>query len=424
MIFSPLRLPVSPTRHEDAKLKMQWLLRLRWLAIALLVVLAPAAVVTGFLDAQSLVFYVGILALFLMFNILTQAMWWRPEQTVSKVFLAFQLTIDLVVLTGLLLLTGGITNPFYVIIFANVLLGAFLLEGFHSFIFLVLCHQALLLLQLITPKNEPHFQIELFKADLPGFMIQHLALLSIWFISRSLGRTMSAQQERLLQVQLQVEKMGRLRALGALTAGFSHEFASPLNALKLRLDRELKAQPESKNLQEMNLAVEECTQVIREMNNAQMDPREFQFQLFAVNEVLDEALQSWRQEHPQAAVVTQWQSSRPLRLPLLNLTQSFLNLLDNAFEANADGNIQVRLQEQAAHLHLIIEDQGPGFSADVLKRFGEPFLTTKNSGTGLGLYTSQLFMQSVGGHMKIDNQSSSGARVELVFPLPPEQEAL
>ena len=316
----------------------------------------------------------------------------------------------MIVLTAFLTLTDGGLNPFYVLFYINVSLGATLLDGKWGLLFLELCHLALLIVQAVSyfPKNDSGL--------LPAFIIQHLVLLIAWGVSRSLGRYISIQKEKLHHVKLYAEKMDRLRALGAMTAGFSHEFASPLNTVKLRLERELRVNPQSTNLQEMNMAVLECESVIRQMNGAQIDPRDFKFQIFNLSSATKNILNSWLQENPcaRARFNAKNQSDR-VSLPVLNYSQSLINILDNAFEANPYGKIQLTVDQNESKVVLSVENEGSSFSEDVLQRFGEPFVTTKSTGTGLGLYSVQLFAQSSGGRAIILN-TEVGAKVELHIP--------
>ncbi len=401
-------LPFSEVGNEHEKL--HWIVRLRWLVIGFLMVLAPFGLALGALVGVGSGVYAGVLGVLLCFNLLTQCGWFEKRREVKSGLVAFQLIVDLAALTGLLSLTGGILNPFYVLFFINISLGATLLDGRWSLVFLVLCHQALFIVQMLSYFTERDLHL------FPTFLIQHIVLLMAWGVSRSLGRYIAIQKKKLIQVKIYAEKIDRLRALGAMTAGFSHEFASPLNTVKLRLGRELRANPHSQNLQEMNMAVLECESVIRQMNSAQLDPRDFQFQIFKLSFATDKILSSWRYENPKAkADFSAKAEVDKVRLPVLNYSQALINLLDNAFEANPSGHITIVIDQQESHIILSVENEGSSFSEDVLQRFGEPFVTTKSTGTGLGLYSVQLFAQSSGGKAFISN-SKIGAKVEIFIP--------
>jgi two-component system sensor histidine kinase RegB len=398
-----------PTTDDD-RAKLQWITRLRWLMIFSLVSMTPIALFFGALDGLRLLTYLGVTLLLICFNILTQSGYFDRKTTVQSGLILFQLSIDLLALTGLLVSPANGLNSFYVLFYVNVSLGATLIEGKSGVLFLLFCHQALFLVQIFSGLSAVDSRAW------QSFLAHHVVLAISWGVSRSLGQYVSLQKEKLHQVKLFAEKMDRLRALGAMSAGFSHEFASPLSTVKLRLNREIKANPQSENLQEMNFAVLECESVIRQMNQAQMDPRDFQFQVFNLNKATQNILSAWLIVNPKAktSFVTKTHLDK-VRLPVLNYSQALINLLDNALEANPQGMIFLEIDQVETKIIVTIENEGSKFSEDVLARFGEPFVTTKSTGTGLGLYSVQLFAQSAGGKAMISN-STRGARVALHFP--------
>ena len=69
---------------------------------------------------------------------------------------------------------------------------------------------------------------------------------------------------------------------------------------------------------------------------------------------------------------------------------------------------------------MSFRDTGPGFSPDALKKAGDPFFTTKDHGTGLGLPIVQSIIQSHGGSLRLDNAPEGGALITLSFPRPPD----
>jgi two-component system sensor histidine kinase RegB len=403
-------LPFWEVHSEKAKL--QWVLRLRWCAIVFLALLAVPGFLDHFLDAATLPIYLGAVALLMAFNLLTQGFWLGEEIQLGPVFLFVQMVLDLVVLSGLLLLSGGLSNPFYVLFYLNMSLGAVLLSGPRGYGFLLLGHLALALVQGMTLWNDamPVTHLE----------VQHIVLFLSFFVSRSLGNVLLAQQEKLGQARIWAEKMDRLRALGALTAGFSHEFASPLNAVRLRLEREIKRNP-SKDLDEALLAVGDCEAVLRSMNQSQLDPRAHRPQPFELDRVIGEVIASWRRDHGDPLCEQNLHARAEVEIPLVNFAQALMNFLDNAVEAALGGKIQVSSERRAEDFLIQVEDEGPGFSAEVLERFGEPFVTTKPTGTGLGLYSAQLYAQSLGGRVSIGNRAGGGASVRLHIPLSHER---
>ncbi len=412
--------PFAEDFSEEAKLV--WLVRLRWVALTLFFFLAGPAYIVKSLNSTTLIIYLGILSFLFLFNLFTYLLFVEPQRSIGSVFVGFQLTIDLMALACLLLISGGFGNPFVALFLVNAAIGGVLIRGSLSWPFITLCHALLLALQI---QYVPHH----IRHDGQDVLIQvvasHVMVFSAWLVMRSLGAYLEKHFSTLTQSRLLLEKQDRLRAIGALAAGFSHEFASPLNAAQLRLDRlERELQKISvpsnilENLSKAQSSIQNCETVIRQMNSSQLDVREYQLKKINMNEFLLEIVSSWQAEYPQAHLTIRNTLEQPLWISPINLAQVILNLLDNAFEANPAGNIQLDVRLENAWVVLTVEDQGPGFQELVLKRQGEPFITTKDQGTGLGLYVSEIFVQSMGGKLTLQNKKhESGAIVKMSWPL-------
>jgi len=410
--------PNSSFTSESAKL--QWLVKLRWLAILLFFLLALPGYLTGTLSRESITIYIGLVSFLFIFNLLTQLIFTESQKTISPLFICFQLTFDLLILTSLLLIADGFKNPFIALFLLNASLGAILIRGKYSWPFIMLCHALLTLLQLhfLSIHLDAKSQI-----TYSYFFASHILIFSVWFVMRSLGVFLENHFEKISQEKIKFEKQDRLRALGALAAGFSHEFASPLNAAKIhleRLERILKDQNNSsqllENIADAKMSIHECEHVVQTMNSSQIDIRAYHPKVINVADFLNDVLDSWKEVNQTAQVHVFIKSTSPLSVSPINFAQVILNLLDNAFQANPQGKISIIFEIHKSQVKFCVQDDGPGFSQFVLERKGEPFVTTKKNGTGLGLYVSEIFAQSMGGNLKIKNNTPNGATVTLTWP--------
>ncbi len=103
------------------------------------------------------------------------------------------------------------------------------------------------------------------------------------------------------------------------------------------------------------------------------------------------------------------------------LVQVLVNLLQNALDASrSHGGSKVRVHAEATDndVTLVVTDDGAGLSEDVRGRLFEPFATTKppGEGTGLGLYTSYMLVQQMGGRLTLEDAPTGGARATLRLP--------
>jgi len=99
------------------------------------------------------------------------------------------------------------------------------------------------------------------------------------------------------------------------------------------------------------------------------------------------------------------------------LYRAFYNLVANALQAmEGEGELSMRAARGEEGLHVTIVDSGPGFSPDHLDQVRDPFFTTKDSGTGLGLALVSTIFESHGVEMVLSNAEDGGARVDVIFP--------
>lgn len=413
------KFPEAQISSESAKLI--WLVRWRWVAVGLFFLMASPGYFWGTLSRETFIIFIGVLSLLLIFNLLTHFFFIESKRQVGPLFICLQLSVDLMVLTALLFLSGGFANPFVVLFLFNAGLGGILIRGKLSWPFILLCHSFLICLQtqyfIKTPMGEDH-------PFLMFTIVSHVLLFAIWLLMRSLGASLENYFEISAQARMALETQNRLRAIGALAAGFSHEFASPLNAAKLRLDRVVRGFDKNEKVQswmedilEAQISIRSCEAVIHSMNASQLDVREYHLKEIKVAELIYDVIEAWKYENPNSRIEVVVNSNQSFLVSPINLAQVILNLLDNAFEASPGSLIRVELSVDNGQVILKIEDHGPGFCQHVLSRRGEPFLTTKPNGTGLGLYVSDIFAQSLGGQISIANKANkSGAVVTLSWP--------
>jgi signal transduction histidine kinase len=105
------------------------------------------------------------------------------------------------------------------------------------------------------------------------------------------------------------------------------------------------------------------------------------------------------------------------------LVQVLVNMLQNAYDAvrgdgHGGGHVSIRAQRTDGKVELVIEDDGPGIDPEIEERLFEPFATSKppGEGTGLGLYTSYMLVQAMGGELSLETRSEGGTRAVVRLP--------
>lgn len=405
--------PFSLQDEDPEKSKVLLLIKLRWIFILVqFFIIIPYLALNAY-DYKDLVFYLGISISLVGFNIILFGIWENIKSPVSESLVFTSLLIDVIYLTILSFFLIHVVNiQIESICFVNATLGAILLNGRKNIVFYFCLAISFTLIQ--------YMQVNIFMSNLvfSKFVFNHIVLLLVWVMARTVNKHIYEQNKLLGNIKEQTDQLDRLRAVGALSAGFSHEFSSPLNTVKLRLSRIYKKNQDVESLAALE-AVGECERIIRQMNNSQLDSRQYVFQKIHLPQSIREIIKSWTLDFETVKVnfVDLTNDSKKYNFPIINFSQGLLNVLDNAFESSSGCNVQIFYEIIDENLQLKVLDDGEGFSEDVISRFGEPFLTTKEKGTGLGLYSFLMFAKSIGGSLEIGNRPEGGAIIVFKAPL-------
>ncbi len=403
--------------------KLGWLVRLRWLAILAQVASMPLALYFDVLEAKRLPAFGTIVAALAGLNIVT---WWRlrGDRDVSQRQLLFQLMADIAVLTALLVISGGAWNPLVPILFVHSVLGALLLQGRASLFFVVLLVACLALIQLYSQLSSM-LPPGLEGGRLPAvilFPAQFVVALVYWILTAWLSRTLTQLQENVVEARERKQRVDRLRAVGALAAGLSHEFATPLNTAQLKLAR-LARKPGLEDDSDIATAREElerCGDVLRRMAGAQLKPDRLNLEIIDVAALGRQVVQSLTRVHEGTPITFRAEGSAPLPalLPPVAFSQALINLVDNAVEsAGEEKPVEILATRAGDQVEISVLDRGEGWPEVVRTHLGEPFVTTKPDGVGLGLYYVHNLAAAIGAKLTLVDRPDGGAIAQLSLPL-------
>ncbi len=237
------------------------------------------------------------------------------------------------------------------------------------------------------------------------------------------------------ELEEDLKRADRLALVGTLAAGLAHEIRNPLGGIKgaaQLLRRFAGAQPGLAEYTDIMIReVDRVNQLIEQLLDLSRPP---QLTLVPVNihEVLEDVLLLEGQNVGEKAVAIRKKfdpSLPPIKADRAQLTQVFLNLVKNAFQATAQAGsltITTRLEtdyhirEQGTgrnrFIRVDLEDQGSGINEADLPHIFSPFFTTKNDGTGLGLATCYRIIKEHGGLIRVESTEGKGTtfKVSLV----------
>lgn len=220
----------------------------------------------------------------------------------------------------------------------------------------------------------------------------------------------------------------RLATIGQLAASIGHDLRNPLSVIESSLyilRRRMHDDPRaSKHVEKIAAQIDECDAIIThllEMARNQPPRRE----RVVAGELLDSAIETARIPS-NFTIERHGFDNLVLWIDAALVKQALVNLLINSVQAqrNGAGFIRIEASVDGDQVELVVSDAGQGFDADTLPLIFEPLVTTKSSGTGLGLALVKSVMERHGGHASASNRATGGAEVRLYLPnsLPPAPE--
>ena len=230
----------------------------------------------------------------------------------------------------------------------------------------------------------------------------------------------NTEREQSMQLLVQSEK---LTAAGQLAAGIAHEIRNPLTSLKgfLHLLKANNGNPAKHDayVTIMNDELNRIDQILSELL-VLSKPQSVQFirrrPAAIVRQVLD-ILQPQAVLKNVQLLVSQMDETVSIYCDENQIKQVLINLVKNGIEAMPDGGrIWVELMAERERVVLSVADEGAGIPEEVLNRIGEPFYTTKEKGTGLGLMVSFKIIENHGGTIRIESAPDRGTRFTITLP--------
>jgi len=398
--------------------KLGWVVRLRWIALAAQALSILPALRFDLLEPERVPAFLAVVGVLALWNAVS---WQRLRRgmDVSDGQLGVQLGADIAALSALLGLSGGAWNPLVPLLFFHAALGALLLEGTVSLAFFWSLVACLALVQAFghVPPGLAGSRV----APAVLFPAQFLVAGVFWLFTSWLSHTLAALQAQVHARREEHRRIDRLRAVGALAAGLSHELATPLNTAMLKLERlrrklALDADPA---LDEANQALSRCADVLRQMAGSQLRPDGLRLETADVGDLVQQVCEGLRAEEPSVPLRFRREPGRALvTVPAVAFTQAVLNLVENALEESGpDAPAEIEVRATLESVTVEVRDHGPGWPDLVRAHLGEPFVTTRQGGVGLGLYFAYTLAETVGGSLELDDGADGGAIARLVLPV-------
>jgi signal transduction histidine kinase len=224
------------------------------------------------------------------------------------------------------------------------------------------------------------------------------------------------------QLERRLSRAQNLAAMGRLTATLAHEIKNPLAIIRGSAERLRSADPESQRM--ASFVIEETDRLSRTVGRYLQFARGGDETTESGDAVgaLEATLALLEGEFAERAIRLERSrggaDSATVGLDPESLKQVYLNLLLNAVESMpAGGRLAVSDRVRGERLEIEIADEGAGIPKDLLKRLGQPFVTTKVTGSGLGLFLARRLVTASGGELVIRSEVGRGTTCIVRMPI-------
>lgn len=419
----------SDFRHPRRYVRLDTILRLRWLAV-IGQLAAIFVVVQGLEFDVEIAPCITIIGLSALLNLALQVAF-NPMQRLEPAYAAALLALNITELAGLLFFTGGLENPFSFLFLAPVLISATALPirltialGALAVVFasvLVFFH-----LPLPWDSDEPLVLPPIYLFGVWLSIAVAIAVTSLYaFQVTEEARQLS---DALAATELVLAREQHLTQLDGLAAAAAHELGTPLSTIFLisrELERTVQDGQIAGDLKTLREQAQRCRDILAKIT--QLSSTGAPFDLMPISTLIEEAVAPHR-DFGVAIKVRIAVAATPEPVGTRNpaILYGVGNILENAVDF-ARQAVEVNAWWNKENVEIVISDDGPGIPPDLLKRIGEPYLSrrrsadepqSERSGLGLGVFIARTLLERTGAKVSFTNRifPEHGAVVQITWP--------
>lgn len=431
----------SEDRERSNWVKLRTLLRVRWVAIVGQSIAMIVAVQIYGLQFET-GYAVMAIGMAIIANVYFSSVY--PEtKRLSEGEAFFMLIIDIFQLAFLLYMTGGLTNPFAVLILAPVTIAATVLQLRSTLTLGMIAITLISLLSqysvpILSPEGIPLVLPPLFQFGFWAALIIGLTFLAIY--ARQVTIEMHTMAEALQATQLALAREQKLTDLGGVVAAAAHELGTPLATIKLvssELADDLRDNPDA--LEDVTLIrqqADRCRDILHSMGRAGKDDLHMRRAPLetVVREAAEPHLDRGKDVRFDIVALNETTLTQPQIPRRPEIIHGLRNLIQNAVDF-AETEVLIRVSWDADFLTVRISDDGEGFPPSVISRIGDPFVRRRRmvndrpgyEGMGLGMFIAKTLLERSGAQLSFANgrrkghagwagQATGGAIVNVTWP--------
>tara|TARA_B110000259_G_scaffold82644_1_gene96551 strand:- start:201 stop:1481 length:1281 start_codon:yes stop_codon:yes gene_type:complete len=384
-------------------LKKSTYIRLRWFAIiGQLITINVIYFIFSFkfnLILENSIILIGVLS-----NLYLIYIHQRTQLQDKEAF--FFLLLDIMQLSFLIYLTGGIANPFAIFLIipaifsssnlgfrSNLLLGVITVL---TIVFLTYFKQP-----LPYPVNE-HFHVDrYYYYSIPISLI--IALIFLNYFALTFGIESRLRKEALNKMQEIMSKEHELLSLGGQAAAAAHSLGTPFSTMKIISTDLLKQFKEDKEVKKdielLVSQIDRCSEILKKLTLNPIIEDDFIDSDLTIANYVNEIVKSFEKTSKKEFVVNYNQNSNPVNITKsIEIVYGLRNFIGNANKFS-ETKVFINVKSDDLFTEIVIEDDGEGYPVDVLRKIGEPYiksfksLNKEKSGLGLGIFIGKTLLE-------------------------------
>ncbi|MDA8537575.1 ActS/PrrB/RegB family redox-sensitive histidine kinase [Candidatus Pelagibacter bacterium] len=347
----------------------------------------------------NLIIFIGIISNLYLIYI-------NPKTQISDRLGFFFLLLDILQLSFLIYLTGGMSNPFSIFliipsIFSSSNLGFktnLLLVGITTLIIIFLTFYSH---AIPSPLNE-HFHVSpYYYYSIPISLI--IALVFLNYFALTFGTQSRLRKEALNKMEEIMSKEQELLSLGGQAAAAAHSLGTPFSTIKIvsgDLLKQFKNNEEAKKDIELLISqIDRCGEILKKLTLNPLIEDDFIDKYFSIKEYINEIVKSFREISKKEFIVNFDQNSNPLNIiKSIEIVYGLRNFIGNANKFSKS-KVFINIKSDSNFTEITIEDDGEGYPKDVLSKIGEPYIKSfkasikSRSGLGLGIFIGKTLLE-------------------------------
>ncbi len=344
----------------------------------------------------------------------------RKNKTISNIKAFSYLLFDTLQLGILLFLTGGIVNPFSILILAPVITSASYLPALLTVILSMISISIIIVLNFyfipLDLKNE-FILPQIYSFGLVSSLIITVVFIAIYaYLFASSSRKIS---NALSSSKLQILNQKKITEVGSLSAAAAHELGTPLNTIFLILNDLLK----DKNLkQDKNIIkdiillksqADRCREILQKLSQNPLKLKDKFLEKVKLTDLIKINFEKFN-KNKTLKIIENFDQDEPEIIFKDEIMYALGNIIQNAiFYSN--NLVTAELQYSKDNTLIKISDNGNGYPKDIIDKLGEPYISKNNEGMGLGIFISKNLIENMGGKILFYNKKHQGAVVEINF---------